>query len=226
MQNKNLPQEIIDEYAQRLHEVCNVKERVKLPLTNSRAFPQNGICITFEKSQKIQFNNSEFDRIVHIGYNKNNGNFPKRIKQFFVTSKSDATLKRHIGCALIEKANESEEFLNLWWNRFKKINSLSFEKQKEFKAKRKIYENFVYEHIQENMSFVIIPFDDHRLRMKNKILYTLSQFYHGKDFSSWLGNYSPNENIKNYGLWAEDYLKSKQFLTEDDFVLLENLLAK
>lgn len=217
-----LPKEKISEYAERLHRMFNELPRYKKPFDNFDLLPRDGLCITFENGQKI-FSN-KFDRVVHIGFHYSNGNNRNRIGQFFLTTGRDATLKRHIGAALIKKTDSDNSFLKLW----KKHPSKRDGKDDVYFKKESQYNEMVHEYIYNNMSFSAIPYSnsDKRERkvLKDKILYTLAMYNKNNNLDSWLGEYSDNSNVKNYGLWAEDYLKLGEFMTEADFVLLENLI--
>ncbi len=218
-----LQTEKVEEYVRGLHKLFNSLQRYRKPfdLTN---IPVNGFCIIFENNQKCF--DGEFDRIVNVGFHYNNGKNRKRIFQFFRTTGRDATLKRHVGLALANQANENEEFLNLWEMPPHKKEG----KNTDYYEKEKNYNKLVHEYIYNNMSFVVVPYvnsnKNERKLLKDKILYTLAMYNKDKTYRSWLGNESPNVIVRTYGLWAEDYLKTGQVLTEDDFNLLKNLMER
>ena len=218
----NLSNEKIAEYAERLHRIFNSLHRYRKPFEDFDTIPKNGICITFETGQK--FSTTNYDRIVHIGFHYTENNNRNRIGQFFLTKGRDATLKRHIGLCFIAESNESEEFAELW----KKPPSNKIGKDDEYFKTEQKYNEIVHHYIYENMSFAALSYlnsnRSERKLLKDKILYTLAMYNKTQNLELWLGKKSTNQIISDYGLWAEDYLSTKRFLTDDDFNLLDECL--
>lgn len=210
-----LSNEKISESAERLHRLFNEIEHYTPFYRNIESFSGSGLVITFETGQK----SFGYDRIVHVG---ESGNLSRRIREFFMSIERNATLKRHVGAALINQANEDSVFAELWWENSHGIFD------ENYRAIEEKYMAKVFEYIKANMTFTIVPFPatiaEKRSELKDKILYTLGKYNEKNAFNNWLGNASPRNDVRTYGLWAEKFIKSEQILTQDDFVLLENLL--
>ena len=209
-------QDEIIKYVSKLNELFSKK--YKSPNEGFDSLPNDGLCITFDKKE---------NRIVHVGYNKNDGRFPKRMEEFFKTEALDATLKRHIGAAMI-KGNEDEKFLNLWWKRFRNITKETDTTQKSYKILRAKYTAAVYDYIHENLIYAVVPYQNstsfERKLLKDKILHALAAYNENKTFQNWLGNNSPRSAVSKYKLWAEEYLSQNCRITDTDIKLLEELM--
>jgi len=89
----------------------------------------------------------------------------------------------------------------------------------EYKIERKISN-----YIQQNLSFCVFEVNDksERLFWERKLIATLASFPEIKPSENWLGNYSPKEKIKKYGLWQVNHLLDIP-LSENEF---EKLLIR
>lgn len=192
----------------KLHEFFNSLARYKYPFDIEK-IPENGIYVMFENGEKY----FDFDRIVFVGTHIAENRLIKRLKEHFCNNKS--VLRRKIGCALLNRTND--EFWKSW-------NVLSFKngerKNCSVLEKQKLDEvnNQVTDFIRDNLSFSVIPNNSVgkvsktqlqdsgvRKRLKKGII---SILYHDDDFKSsdnWLGQFSPDENIKNSGLWLDEF---------------------
>lgn len=85
------------------------------------------------------------------------------------------------------------------------------------------------EYIQENMEFVLLPYENKtkRIELNKKILSTLSYCDSFKASTDWLGNYAPKEYemITLSRLWAVKYPFGNDVLDEKDFKRLEELIS-
>lgn len=177
-----------------------------------------GLIVLFEDGEKF----NEQKRIVFVGYSKN---VHKRVQEYFYDKERNATLKRHIGDALInteiKNGTLAQENLGLWWDY---ENKDRFEQGNYREIEEKIIRE-VQKHIKSHFSFVLLPVKNatHRRTLAWRMLSTLSHS-EIKPSENWLGNNSSHFQVHESGLWAMRTFKSKKFMEDRDFELLENYL--
>lgn|GEM_PF-3721928 len=159
-------------------------------------------------------------RIVFIGYSEN---VHRRVRQYFYDIERNATLKRHIGYAMLNRDNYDVEILQLWWdyqNRRRLANV-------DYMQIERTYVANVLAYIRENISFKLVRTDTagEAADMAWRILATLSR---DKTFSSgtWLGIHSPHSQVRESGLWAMRTHRSRTVMKENEFQQLEEWLDR
>lgn len=148
----------------------------------------------------IMFEKSEIgddgNRIVYIGINKE-GSLPNRLIKHFKGNIRNSRLRKHIGDCLL-----------------KRDNLLDLEKE-------------ISEYIQTNMSFILIQVQDiiKRKELEKMLIGTVARC--GRSSSAnWLGNFSPNDKIKKFGIWNVEHLDALS-LTDDGIQLVyDGLILK
>ena len=88
-------------------------------------------------------------------------------------------------------------------------------------------EKRISQYIQENLSFTVFEVltKDKRLFWESRIISTLAAFPNINPSENWLGQYSPKEKIREYGLWQVNELLN-QPLNESEFNALTELIKK
>lgn len=182
-----------------IHKLFNNQKRYYFPFKEfKQEIPQNGIYIIFEHGEKYL----EFDRIVRIGTHTGNNQLYSRLNQHYIKeNKNRSIFRKNIGRCILNKANNP--YLSIWEldttsAEEKKMNSylvdVEFEKQ---------IERQISTYIQEKLSFCVFRINnkEQRLFWESKIASTLAQSKELRPSSGWLGNYSPKEKIRAFGLW-------------------------
>ncbi len=202
-----------------LHQLFALMKRYRFPFDESQ-IPLNGIYILFEKGETAH----DTERIVRVGTHTGNGRLPSRLKEHFLKENKDRSIfRKNIGRAILSKNNDT--FLEQWnWDlttrekKDKLLPLLDIEKQKQT-------EKEVTAYIQEHFSFVVfeIPSKDVRMELESKIISTISLCHDCKASSTWLGNSSPVNKIRESSLWLVQGLY-KTPLDEDDYMKVKKLL--
>lgn len=181
------------------------------------SFP--GLIFIFEKDEEIELVNKNVPRLVFVGFSEN---VRTRVRQYVCDIKRNATLKRHIGYAMLNQDGHDDKILRLWWN----YKNKERRNNEEFKQIEDEYVLKVLAYIQTNMTFLPVRMDDtmNLEPFARKILATLSWGNFGSS-SKWLGNKSPHWQVRESGLWAMRTHKNDMVMTEEDFKLLEKMIA-
>lgn len=187
-----------------LHDLFNSKRRFRFPFDNEiNQIPVNGIYLIFEEGEKYK----DWDRIVRVGTHTGDGQLRSRLKQHFVKeNKNRSIFRKNIGRCLLNK--DKHPYLSIWeldsTSKADKIKNLPLI-DKDFQQK---IERWVSQYIQESLSFVVfeIPTKEKRLFWESRIISTLAAFPNIKPSENWLGNYSPKNKIRQYGLWQVNEL--------------------
>lgn len=162
------------------------------------------------------------ERIVFVGYSNN---VHKRVKEYFFDLERNATLKRHIGYALLKKDGFKDDILTMWWNYENptRLNNSDYMKiENEFSLK-------VLNYIKNHLSFKVIRVEDagDRQTLSWRCLATLSwEKFKPTSECNWLGLNSEHDEVRNSGLWAIRTYYSKSIIQEEDFKLLEKLIKE
>jgi len=203
-----------------LHTIFNNLLRFNFPF-DKKTIPSNGIYILFEKGERAHGK----DRIVRVGTHTGKDQLQSRLLQHFVNENKDRSIfRKNIGRAILNK--NKDPFLEYWEidlttrkAKEKYDSKIDFKKQKEI-------EKIVTKYLQENFSFAVFQADDKnkRLELESKIISTISACKECKGSTSWLGNFSPKEKIRNSGLWLVNEL-NKQPLNEKEIKELRDLIS-
>jgi len=204
-----------------LHKLFNSQKRYYFPFKEyRREIPQNGIYIIFEQGEKYL----EFDRIVRVGTHTGNSQLYSRLNQHYIKeNKNRSIFRKNIGRCILNK--ENNPYLRIWdldttSAEEKKMNchlvDVEFEKQ---------IESQISNYIQENLSFCVFGNDNKKQRLfwESKIASTLAQSFELRPSSNWLGNYSPKEKIRTFGLWQVNGIDG-ECLTVNEFLDLVNIV--
>jgi hypothetical protein len=202
-----------------LHELFNQLPRLKFPVLDESAIPENGIYVLFEKGETY----NTLDRIVRIGSHIGDGNLFTRLKEHFENpNKNRSIFRKNIGRCFLNRDNNP--YLSTW--ELDNIKKASKEKNKdkidiEFEI---TFENKITQHIRKNFSFVTIAYGGSKLQLnlEKRIISTIAKS-HPVPSKNWLGNYSPKEKIRTIGLWQVNELNG-EIISKDDLKMIQNFV--
>jgi hypothetical protein len=200
-----------------LHKLFNEQKRYSFSFDNFlHEIPLNGIYIFFEKGEKY----GDYDRIVRVGTHRGQNQLHSRLFQHFKKKNHRRSIfRKNIGRCILNKTNRN--YLTYW----NLPITAKVDKEKNYKLLDLEIENKIEmeicQYFQENFTFSIFEVNtkEERLHWESKIIATIAQATGIKPSLNWLGNFSPNEKIKTFGLWQIQGLK-KPKLNQIEF---ENL---
>ena len=151
------------------------------------------------------------------------------MKQHFVKeNKNRSIFRKNIGRSLLRKDDPHHPYAEKW-----EYDTTSREGKQKYAHLldvnfEKALEKRISEYIQQNLSFVVfeVKTKDDRLFWESRIISTLSNAAKAgeiKPSENWLGSYSPNEKIRESGLWLVNELY-KQSLNNEEFEKLKDLV--
>ena len=184
--------------------------------------PENGIYFFYEVGEKWGHGGKK-PRIVRVGTHRD-GNFRSRIAEHYLLNEGNLPIdttrppphdrsifRKNIGRALLHKARNP--FLRVWEIDFTSkesreknghLRNISNERRTEAKVTRLLRERF---------SFRFIRLEGQKQRMGTKglegaLIGTLAHCGKCKPSESWLGLYSPEDRIRESGLWQVQHLSA------------------
>lgn len=206
----------------KVHRLFSDLPKLGFPFDTSR-IPQNGIYVLFEAGELAH----QVDRIVRIGTHRGSNQLLSRLEQHFIKDNKDRSIfRKNIGRAILNR--NKDPFLAQW-----EIDLTTSEAKKKHartidQRKLQAMEKQVTDYIQRNFRFVVFRVDEKakRLLWESKIISTVSLCDECRPSENWLGLHSPNDKIRESGLWLVNELY-KQPLSESDYeVLKTNILGK
>jgi len=221
-----------------LHEALKKLPLIKYPF-KLELLPLSGIYFFYEEGE-IWGHGDKKLRIVRIGTHRGN-NFRNRISEHFLINErkmyfdksnpkpSDRSIfRKNLGRALLNR--NKDHYLKTWErdflprdNRARYGDSRNIEKEKSIERQiTEILRNRFF------FRFIIIENEDERIGSKgleSKLIGTVSGCTRCKPSVSWLGNYSPKEQIRTSGLWLTQHLNAEG-ITNEDVLVIEKLIQK
>jgi len=206
-----------------------------------KTLPIAGIYFFYEKGEySDHFPNC--NRIVRVGTHRKN-NFQTRIKDHYLDSKKELVLdkaksaphdrsifRNHIGRCLLNMNGDSLYIKNVW-----KINKTPKIKNKKCEHLRDINKELGLEKeisriLRQQFSFRYIILDDEKQRMGEKsmesaLIATIAQCKSCMPSTNWLGNNSPEDKIKNSGMWNMHHVNAR-IIDENQFELLKRAVEE
>src|SRR5699024_4754929 len=193
-----------------LHKIFNQAKRYDNSF-NADELINNGIYILFEKGETYK----GMDRVVRIGTHTGENKLPARMVQHYqIETKDRSIFRKNIGRIYLNL--ENDPYIDVWnvsnterANRLRNLPYRDFEKEASLEAR-------ITEEINNHFSFVLIKVEDkiYRLYLEMAIIATIAQG-DSKPSASWLGNNSPVDKIRDYGLWQVQGLKREPITNED-----------
>jgi hypothetical protein len=188
----------------------------------NEAIPYNGIYIMFEKGEI----GHEGDRIVRIGTHTGDKQLRSRICQHFENeNKNRSMFRKNIGRCILNK--ERSPYLSTWEldttsKKNKELFSHRIDKTLEAELEKRISK-----YIQENLNFCLldVPSKEDRLYYEASLIGTVSDCMNCRPSNKWLGNFSPEDKIKEKGLWQVMELNSPP-LSKEEFASISTALIR
>jgi hypothetical protein len=191
--------------------------------------PENGIYFFYEKGE-VWGHGGNQPRIVRIGTHRE-GNFRSRIAEHFLLNEVkmnfDVTkppphdrsiFRKHIGRALLNQSHSP--YIAVWNIDFMRRENLKRHAHlRDIQDERRI-EAEVTRLLREDFSFRFVALEGQVARMgpgglEARLIGTLARCEVCRPSPDWLGQHSPEEKIRQSGLWLVHNLRSEP-LTESD----------
>ncbi len=215
-----------------LHEILEELPLVKYPF-RLELLPLNGIYFFYEEGE-IWGHGGKKLRIVHIGTHRGRNNFRKRIAEHFLIDErkmyfdknrpkpSDRSiLRKNIGRALLRK--NMDPYLKIWDIDFLlRVNKDKFSSLRDIEKEKSI-EKMITKILRSRFyfRFIIVENKDERIRLKSKLIGTISKCTKCRPSINWLGNYSPKKQIRESGIWLIQSLNTEEITEEDKSVIIK-----
>lgn len=180
---------------------------------------QDGIYIVFEKGE----NYKGHARIVRVGTHTSQGRLKQRLKDHFVRENHNGSIfRKNIGKAMLNR--EHDLYLPIWTLDTSKAPNIG----KEDKAKEEEVEHRVSAYMQEAFTFCVFKVDtkEERLRFEEAIIATLNQTDDFKASANWLGNSSPEWEIRQSGMWLKQGLDAEPLTDNELFRLTRRVSSE
>ena len=161
----------------------------------------NGIYIVFDRNER----HKDGQRIVRVGTHTSQNRLRERLKDHFVRENKDGSIfRKNVGKALLKE--QGNPYLDMWTKDTSKPENQKYVNSKIQGA----VERDVSAYLGKNMSFVVFPVEDEqqRLRIEEAIIASLNADEGFGPGNNWLGNNSPEGEIRNSGLWLKRGLKA------------------
>ena len=175
----------------------------------------NGIYIVFEVNEM----HKNWQRIVRVGTHTSEDRLRQRLKDHFIQENKDGSIfRKNIGKALLTQQNHP--YLKTWTlDTSKQENRVNVDSDVQQAVERE-----VSSHLRGRMSFTAFPATNlqDRLRLEEAII---SSLHHDPGFGpsiNWLGNMSPEEEIRKSGLWLKRGFNADP-LTLEGLVMIRKL---
>ena len=176
---------------------------------------QDGIYIVFEEGERY----GDGPRIVRVGTHTSPRRLKERLKDHFVRENHNGSIfRKNIGKAMLNR--DGDPYLPIWTL----DTSKAPHRGKEDRIREAEIENRVSAFLRERFRFCVFPVPDReeRLRMEEAIIATLNRSEDFRASEGWLGNSSPEREIRESGMWLKQGLDAKP-LTDAERVRLKEL---
>ena len=205
----------MSEICKTLHEILHTGKRFNF-FDNYKLIPSNGIYILFEKGEQAHGG----DRIVRIGTHKANNKLRNRLSHHFKKKNKDQSIfRKNIGRCLLYKRHSS--YLSTWnLDMTPRENKEKYSYLVDTQLENAIEEE-ISEYLRDNFTFVIleVPDVEDRLLYESRLISTVSFCSECTPSPNWLGLSSPNEKIRNSGLWQTNELYKTPLTTEELYII-------
>ncbi|EHL05566.1 hypothetical protein HMPREF0322_03786 [Desulfitobacterium hafniense DP7] len=201
----------------KLHELFNSMPRFRWNTIDSISF-NSGIYIVFEDGEKYH----HLDRIVRVGTHRSDGRLRGRLKDHFLRENKDGSIfRKNIGKAILNKNNHP--YLSAWSMNTSKPDIVAQLGNRYDPVFQENLEQQISSHIRKHFSFVYFPVstEAERLRLEEGIIATLNASPDFVASPEWRGQYSPEREIMQSGLWLKEGLNGMP-LSEVEYRMIES----
>lgn len=179
--------------------------------TPARKLPWNGVYVFFQRGETCQLERQTIDRIVRVGTHRIQDRFRKRILQHYGGNKNGSVFRKHLGAALLRRANAVDPRLADWLRQGKSTFA-----EVEAAVSRVLRDDFIF-------CCVEVEDQEKRQAIERGLIALLAQYPLGQPSNSWLGKYAASNEIRRSGLWNTQYLRAEPMSLEE-FDLLRQLV--
>jgi len=180
-----------------LHNLFSKLKRYRFPFDED-SIPSDGIYVLFEKGEK----GHGTDRVVRIGTHTGKHLLQSRLYEHFLIENKDRSIfRKHVGRSLLKR--DSDPFFEQWdWDLTSSANKRKYA-SKLNRNKQVETEKRVTRHIQDKLSFVVLPVTSkqRRLGLEAKLIGDVSSCEGCGPSELWLGSHAPAARIQKSRLW-------------------------
>ena len=159
--------------------------------------PANGIYLLFETGEQAH----GMDRIVYVGTHEIDGGLPERVRNHFTGSRSNSTVRKHVGEALIRRKGLSQSSVDAWLDEQPEANYL---------------ESALNGYLERAFSLAVISVTGDRSTredMEKDWIHALSSCPTCGAADQWLGLHSSFPSIHKGQLWNSHHVRSRPVST-------------
>ena len=189
-----------EQACKRLHEVVNSGPRHSFGISDWPV-PINGVYFIFEAGE----GSHNAERIVLIGTHNGEGNLAPRLREHMRMNKDRSVFRKHVGRALLQKDNDP--YLDVWNLDFTTRQARETSGHRMDKNRQTEIETLVSSHIEERMSFTVLPTSDsvESRELARLSIGTVSSCAECNPSRDWLGQHA-DPRIAQSGLWQVMHL--------------------
>jgi len=203
----------MDSMCHRLHKLFCAMPRYTWNQISQIPFT-NGIYIIFEKGERYK----GMERIVRVGTHTSSDRLKIRLSDHFVKENHDGSIfRKNVGKTILNAYHDP--YLAIWTiDTSKPENRGLMDKEKNADTEKRISK-----YLKENFSFTVFQVTDkeQRLRFEEAIIATLNTDNEFLPSAKWPGLYSPEQEIRESGLWLKRGLNGKPMTETEYYHLME-----
>jgi hypothetical protein len=228
----------LSELCKWLHEKLEQLPEVTFPF-DAKKLPDNGIYFFYERGE-VWGHGGLKQRIVRIGTHRD-GNFKSRIAEHFLpddrklmfdcdhSAPHDRSIfRKNIGRVLL--AREHDDYLKLWEVDFMKKECLAkFSSMRDIEKEKRV-EAEITRILRDAFSFryIVVDRQEHRMGaggLEKALIGTAARCNLCRPSPGWLGNQSPNQKVRESGLWLSQHLHALP-INEHDKTVIEDAVYR
>ena len=154
----------------------------------TKEIPANGVYLFFERGETVVVDSQPVERIVRVGTHRGEGRLPKRFLQHFAGNRRASVFRRHLGGALLARANPDDARIAVW------VGQPGVPIPK--------VEQTVSQVVRERFTFCCVRVDDQaeRLKLERGLIALLARHPLGPPSEGWLGRHAAHLAIRRSGL--------------------------
>jgi hypothetical protein len=164
--------------------------------TLKSSLPANGIYFFFEKHELVTIGDRTIERIVRVGTHRAEGRLPARIRDHFFSNRRGSIFRRHLGGALLQKANSDDPRIAAW-----KTHKGVLIPEIEVLVSDALRDNFSYSCIRVDVA-------SERLELERGLIALLARHPLRPPTDAWLGRHAVNRYIARSGLWNTQHVNA------------------
>ena len=207
----NEEEDVKKSYSEKFHILFNSMKRYNHNNFDDIPFT-NGIYVILDKKEKYK----SLDRVVRIGTHENDNKLIQRIKKHYKKGFKDSSfLRKNIGKSIL--SYNKHYYLYIWNINFNdKDNQHKFNDLRDMRIEDELDEK-ITNYMKDRFEIVCFEVNNfkERCRLEEGLINTI---YKDKEFvpsSTWLGKYSPTQEVKDSGMWVSKGLDKKSLTSQE-----------